>query len=103
VATPEGKVKKIVKEILLEFGSHVDGFWPVPYGYGESHLDWVGCVNGHFVCIETKRPDKDPTPRQLGRIRSVRAAGGIAIVIDGTSRTTTYEELRSLLTRLCGP
>jgi hypothetical protein len=100
--TPEGKVKERVKEILAEFNASIDGFWPVPYGYGESHLDWVGCVNGRFVCIETKKPGGKPTPRQLGRIRAVRAAGGIAMTIDGTPATTSYEELRSLLMQLCG-
>jgi len=103
MTTPEGKVKAKVKGVISEFGGRIDGYWPVPAGFGESHLDWVGCVNGKFLCIETKKPGGKPTPRQLGRIRAVRAAGGIAITIDGTASTTTYEELRSLLTHLCGP
>lgn len=97
MATPEKKVKDEVKKVLNKFGSDIDGFWPVPYGYGESHLDWVGCVCGIFVSIETKAPGKRPTPRQVKRIRDVKEAGGIAVVIDGTEDTTTYAELEELL------
>lgn len=95
--TPEGVVKAKVKKILAEFGDKVDGFWPVPSGYGESHLDWVGCVNGYFVSLEIKKPGGKATPRQLERIRTVQLAGGYAAVIDGTEKTTTYEELRTRL------
>lgn len=93
MATPEGKVKAQVKKVLERYKSKVDGFWPVPYGYGESHLDYVGCCNGLFFCIETKAPGKKPTPRQKERIRTVRLAGGVAFVIDGTDKTDTYEDL----------
>lgn len=102
MATPEGRVKREVKKVLMEFGDRVDGFWPVPTGYGESHLDWVGCIDGHFIAIETKAPGESPTPRQQERIRRVRAAGGTALVIDGTKDTTTYDELRRQINYLLG-
>lgn len=97
MATPENIVKQKVKKVIDKFKSKVDGFWPVPSGYGESHLDWVGCVNGWFVSIETKAPGKRPTPRQVKRIADVQRAGGLAFVIDGTEDTTTYEELEANL------
>lgn len=96
----ERHVKDEVKKILKKYGDHIDGFWPVPSGYGESHLDWVGCVNGAFVSIETKRPGKRPTPRQTVRINNVLKAGGIALVIDGTEDTTTYAQLEQILEKL---
>jgi hypothetical protein len=102
MTTPEGKVKAQVKKILESFGDKIDGFWPVPSGYGESHLDYVGCANGTFFCIETKTPGKKPTPRQQERIRRVRAANGLAFVVDGTDDYTTYEQLRTHLMLLCG-
>ena len=102
MATPEKKVKDEVKKILDRFGDHMDGFWPVPSGYGESHLDYVGCLNGHFVSIETKAPGKKPSPRQLERIRRVTNAGGAVFVIDGTEKTTTYEQLFMALVKLSG-
>lgn len=101
MTTPEGKVKTAVKNVLAEFGEQIDGFWPVPSGYGESHLDYVGCCCGTFFCIETKAPGKKPTPRQIERKRRVERAGGICFVIDGTPNTTTYDELRANLMLIC--
>lgn len=95
--TPENIVKLKVKKVLDKFKSSIDGFWPVPAGYGESHLDYVGCIEGFFFCIETKAPGKKPTPRQLERIRRVELAGGKCFVVDGTDNTTTYQELELAL------
>lgn len=100
MATPESKVKGRVKKVIEKYGSRIDSFWPVPYGIGESHLDCILCVNGYFVAIETKAPGGKPTPRQRFRIGTVERAGGIALVIDGTDKTTTYDELDELLARL---
>ena len=93
MSTPEGKVKNAVKKVLSKYKSGIDGFWPVPSGYGESHLDYVGCVNGLFFTIETKAPGKRPTPRQKERIRTVSLAGGKVFVIDGTENTDTCGQL----------
>lgn len=102
--TPEGKVKKSVKDTMARFGDKIDGFWPVPSGLGESHLDYVGCVStprgGLFFCIETKAPGKKPTPRQLFRIEQVKKAGGIVFVIDGTLKTDTVGQLYAWLQRV---
>ncbi len=95
--TPENIVKQKVKKVLDKFKSNIDGFWPVPAGYGESHLDYVGCIAGLFFCIETKAPGKKPTPRQMERIRRVEQAGGVCFIIDGTEATTTYQELELAL------
>lgn len=98
--TPESKVKAEVKKVIAKYNDLIDSYWPVPSGYGESHLDCILCVNGLFVCIETKAPKKKPTPRQIDRIRRVNNANGIVLVIDGTSNTTTYEQLDALLGEL---
>jgi len=44
--------------------------------------DWVGLHgrNGHFICIETKVPGKQPTSEQLCFIDLVNRCGGIGIV-----------------------
>lgn len=91
--TPEGEVKKVVKQCLSQFGRDIDGFWPVPSGYGESHLDYVGNCRGWFFTIETKKRGGKPTPRQEERIRNVRQSGGKAFVIDGTDKTDTIADL----------
>jgi len=95
--TPEGVVKKKVKECLYLFGDYIDGFWPVPSGYGESHLDYVGCCHGWFFTIETKKPGAKPTPRQKERIRTVEKSGGKVFVIDGTDNTDTIADLYAWL------
>lgn len=91
--TPEGKVKKIVKEVLEKFGRDIDGFWPVPSGLGESHLDYVGNCRGWFFAIETKAPGNKPTARQEWRIRNINQSGGKVFVIDGTDKTDTVADL----------
>jgi hypothetical protein len=57
--TPEGKVKAAVNKVLARY-KKIYRFMPVPYGYGESSLDYLICVNGRFVAIETKAPGKKP-------------------------------------------
>lgn len=62
--TPEGKIKAKVNAVLKVFGSKVWRFMPVQTGYGAPALDYLLCVNGHFVAIETKVPGKKLTPLQ---------------------------------------
>lgn len=81
-ATPEGKVKATVSKLLKS----VDGLFytmPVPSGYGESTLDYIGCYRGKYFAIETKAPGKKPTDRQKMIIEKMRHAGGAVFVIDG--------------------
>ena len=58
-------------------------FMPVPSGYGESSLDYLGCYKGRFFGIETKKPGGKPTDRQKMVIEKIQKAGGAAFVIDG--------------------
>lgn len=81
--TPESKVKAKVSKIIAKYLPDVYKFMPVPAGYGASSLDYILCVNGVFVGIETKAPGGKPTPRQLVVIKEIRDAGGIVFVIDG--------------------
>jgi hypothetical protein len=83
--TPEGKVKEGVKRGLrLLFNCH--GNWPVQAGMGTQMLDWVGCVGGRYVAIETKAPGKKLTPRQEATAADVRAAGGVVFVVDSEEK-----------------
>jgi len=62
--TPEGKVKKKVKVLLALWGDDIYQFWPVQSGLGSATLDLLGCANGKFFAVETKRDKKDLTDRQ---------------------------------------
>lgn len=80
MATPEGKVKNKVKEILKAFNA----YWhcPVQNGMGAPSLDFVCCSNGYFFAIETKAGNKQPTPRQESTIADMNKAGGKTFVIN---------------------
>lgn len=79
--TPEVKVKKKVVAILKAAGAYY--FYPVTGGFGGSGVpDIVGCYKGKFFGIECKAGKNKPTPLQAKNLDSIRAAGGIAMVIN---------------------
>ncbi len=81
--TPEGRVKaKLRKRLKAEFPNCYI-FMPVQNGMGAATLDYLICIDGRFVSIETKAPGKKPTPRQETTIQTIREAGGLVFVVDG--------------------
>lgn len=80
--TPEGRVKKKITDLLK---SVPDLFYtmPVPSGYGESTIDYMGCYRGCFFGIEAKAPGRKPTNRQEMILGAIRRSGGAVFVIDG--------------------
>lgn len=94
-ATPEGKVKSKVRELL----GHYDGmysYWPVPMGFGNTTLDVLGCYRGRFFSIETKAANKKPTLRQTEEIKNIELAMGKSFVISGED-SPVFAELREWL------
>lgn len=87
--TPEGRVKTKVSTLLKSI-DNLYYFMPVPSGYGESTLDYIGCYRGKLFAIETKRPGGVPTSRQRQIIGAISRAGGAVFVIDGD--TTELEQ-----------
>ena len=80
--TPEGRVKKAVKEILAAYAPLVAGRWPVQNGMGKPMLDYVGCCCGLHFEIETKAKAKDMlTPRQQLTKEEMEAALGKVFVV----------------------
>lgn len=79
MTTPEGKIKDKVKAYLDSIGAYY--FMPVQMGYGKRTLDFLCCVRGHFVAIETKRPGKAMAPFQSRIQEEISNAGGVAIRI----------------------
>ncbi|HLZ24526.1 MAG TPA: hypothetical protein VKQ30_20620 [Ktedonobacterales bacterium] len=92
--TPEGKVKAKVKVILKRH----DCWWdmPVPYGYGKSTVDFIGCSRGRFFAVETKADGKEPTKLQQAILRAVVAAGGETFVISGPN-SPVFQDLEEWL------
>lgn len=86
MSTPESKVKKAVRERLDQFAPYLWYNMPVPAGYGEPMLDFVGCFRGRHFMVETKAEGKKLTPRQEFIKSNVEAAGGKVFVVTGIAR-----------------
>ena len=91
--TPEGLVKKKVRNYLVSIGAYF--FFPVQMGIGSSTLDILCCIGGKFIGIEVKAPGKVPTPRQRLTMAAIEEAGGIAIW--GDSVEDIIEEIKIAL------
>ena len=81
--TPEGKVKKKVKEYLQTIGAWY--YMPVSNGMGRVGCpDILVCYKGLFMAFETKAPGKikNVTPNQEREINAIRCANGLALVVD---------------------
>lgn len=93
--TPEKVVKDKVVSVLK--AEDVYYFFPATHGYGRSGVpDIVACVNGHFVAIETKAGKNKITALQAREIQSIRAANGVAVVVNETNWDMLPELLRKL-------
>jgi hypothetical protein len=92
--TPEGRVKKRVKEILNELGA----YYTMPMGTGFSSSgapDFIICIAGLFYGIECKANGGKPTALQMKHHDDIRKAGGIAVVIDETNVENLRKEILS--------
>jgi hypothetical protein len=97
--TPEGRVKAAVNRLLKPYidAELVYKFMPVQTGYGRKTLDYLLCVVGHFIAIETKKPGGALTGLQLEHKREIEAAGGKVFKVDGD-----LTELRDYLKHTVG-
>ena len=87
--TPEGAVKKKIREYLDEIGAY--HFMPVQMGMGARTLDILCCVQGRFIGIEVKRPGiTDPSPLQRITIKKIADAGGVAFTTDSFERAKKF-------------
>lgn len=81
--TPEGKVKKAVKEYLKSIGAWY--YMPVTNGMGRVGCpDILVCYKGLFMAFETKAPGKikNVTANQEREITDIISANGLALVVD---------------------
>lgn len=78
--TPEGKVKKAIRDVLDSMGTQY--FMPEHMGMGQTGVvDFICCVGGHYLAIEAKAGDNNPTWKQWEFMRDVVNSGGSALVI----------------------
>lgn len=76
----EAKLKAKIKAHLNSLGAY--WYMPVPFGYGKQTLDFLCCIGGKFVAVETKSSGKIPTRRQELSMEEIRHAGGTAFWCD---------------------
>ena len=79
--TPEGKIKQKLRAKLRTLPKCYV-FMPVQTGLGASTLDYLCCVNGNFVAIETKAPRMVMTARQQVVMHEILEAGGYVFLVD---------------------
>jgi hypothetical protein len=92
--TPEGKVKKAVREYLKAKG--VWYYQPIQNGMGQVGIpDFICCYRGMFIAIETKAPGnlKGVTPNQQRVIDAIKSHGGLAVVVDSLDSLTPVFDL----------
>tara|TARA_R110000822_G_scaffold16483_7_gene55993 strand:- start:93 stop:395 length:303 start_codon:yes stop_codon:yes gene_type:complete len=93
--TPEGRVKKKLKEILDAYG--VYHFPPATGGYGKSGVpDIVGCYKGLFFGVECKAGKGKTTALQDMQLQAIRDAGGIAMVVNEDNLHEVHTMLQSV-------
>jgi len=96
--TPEGKVKKKVKEYLQSIGAWY--YMPVTNGMGRVGCpDILVCYKGLFMAFETKAPGKikNVTANQEREINEIISAYGLALVVDDVEQVK--EAIECHLTR----
>jgi hypothetical protein len=81
VMTPEGELKKEIKE-ELNWWTPLWYYMPVSCGFGKQGIpDFIICANGRFLSIETKDKGKKRTPLQNLQNTEITLAQGIALLI----------------------
>jgi hypothetical protein len=91
--TPEGRIKKQIRDWLREHGAYV--FSPVQQGYGQQSVDLLVCWHSWFVGIEVKAPKGKTTARQDGIMEQIRTAGGGAFVAYDLEAVKRYFDMHN--------
>ena len=93
----EADVKKKLKETLNAVGA----WWYMPPGgpYGRIGVpDFLCCLRGRMIAIETKFECNKPTARQEQEMDAIRKAGGVSwVVTDKTDFDALENTLREIV------
>jgi len=93
----ESDVKKETKKVLTSFGDRLWWYMPVPSGYGTQGIpDFVCCLDGMFVGIETKFGANGLSRWQVKQRDDMSKAGGAFYTITEKN----VHELESMLLAL---
>ena len=112
--TPEGQIKKLVKDYLISIGlipagqavlctkDHTGWFhMPVSNGMGVHGIpDFLGHYLGRFFAIETKTKGKKPTDRQRHQLGALSLTGAKAFVVDSAE---SLDEVKRWISETTSP
>ena len=104
--TPEGQIKKLVKDYLTSIGMIPAGqavlatpentgwfHMPVSNGMGVHGIpDFIGHYQGRFFAIETKEKGKKPTDRQKHQLNALSLTGSAVFVVDSEESLEKVKE-----------
>lgn len=94
-ALKEKDVKLKVKELFKKYG--VWYFMPSMNGMGRAGVpDFITCIEGYFVAVETKAGKNDLTELQALEIQNIRNSGGRTLVINETNLVLLEDIIRSI-------
>jgi len=87
----ESKIEKDIKKYLLSLGGYVIK--------GDTNIigtpDIICCINGKFLAIEVKQPNKSPRINQISNLTNIRKAGGVSFYSDSLEHTkSTLKQLK---------
>jgi VRR-NUC domain. len=89
----ERSVKRKIRTVLNRYKEHgIYVYMPVPGGYGESSLDYLGFIYGRGFAVEAKAPGKKPTPRQDGTIERILASGVPVFVVNNDASLDVLDQ-----------
>jgi len=91
--TPEGRVKAMVRRWLHKHHPGAFYYQPVQCGYGRHGIpDFVCCIDGRFVGLETKAPGGKLSLHQESILEQIDQAGGLGLVVYGEADLRRLEE-----------
>jgi hypothetical protein len=94
--TPENAVKAKCTDLLKAVGVYY--FFPVANGMGRAGIpDIICCARGRFLAIECKAGKGTTTALQEKELAAIRAAGGVALVINESNLTLLGDTIKELL------
>jgi hypothetical protein len=93
----EKDVKEACKKLFKKYGVYY--YMPVPVAYSRTGVpDFLCCVRGHFVGVETKYGYNKPSPRQEIEMQEIRNADGTTFVVNekNIEELGNYLKIRSI-------
>ena len=92
----EKDVKAAIRKLVKAYGGYYA--MPIGTGFGKQGVpDFLICMQGRFIAVEAKFGSRPPTALQNEQIRQIRAAGGIALVINEVNLGDLRHVLESIM------